>query len=97
MIYAQASFGPTRLDDSLAQNYFYPTLSSGSDGSLLSTWSFFSDSLVGAYGQHMNLGGDWTGARISYDVMMPQGYLCPPQLTVMPTADGGEIRLINHS
>lgn len=99
LAFAQYSFGPTRLDDSQDNSFFYPVLSPRADGNLFCTWASTSDARIGTYGQFISPSGEFTGDRIPYQEVVPghHGIVCPAKLRVLPLANGGEGRLIFHS
>ncbi len=99
MAISQDSFGPMRLDDSLAQRYFYPALKQTPSGNLLCAWAQTSDSLIAVYGQTVALNGSLVGQRITYQsVRYGEGNIvCPASIALVHESGGGEARMIYHS
>jgi hypothetical protein len=99
LLFAQVSFGPTRLDDSLDASYFYPVMNLTQQNDLFCTWASSSDTRIATFGQYVGLDGQLGGPRVLYQAVAPGegGVVCPAKLTVFRGLDGSETQLIFHS
>jgi hypothetical protein len=97
LAFAQPSFSPVELSDEPVASFFYPMIYDSEDGNVLVTWALETDSYVGTYGQRVGTTGALIGEAIIYQELSEGDYLCPPHLTLVPTADGGRVQLILHN
>jgi hypothetical protein len=93
---AQVTFGPLRLDDSLAQTFYYPNLAAAGDTALRCMWSSQSSATVKVESRILTLNGAPLGPRVLLDSADGQ-FTCAPSLSLMPLHSGGDARLICHS
>lgn len=95
--HAQWTFGPVRLDDSLAMEYSYPSIAEVDNNQLRCLWTSYSSGRISAFGQVMGQNGTLIGGRIVYEDQPLGQYTCAPQLTIVPLTIGGEARLFYHT
>lgn len=93
---AQVTFGPLRLDDSLAQYFYYPSVTPVGDTTLRCMWASQLAATVMAHSRIVGLDGQSLGPRIVLDSANGQ-YTCPPSVALLPLNTGGEARLVYHS
>lgn len=94
LAYAQFSFEPIRLDDSLSQSYYHPLIEQSGNGSLLCAWTEEGSYEVrGTYGHRITAQGNLTGDGIVYDEAEPWQWECSPKLSIVHPTGSGEIRL----
>jgi hypothetical protein len=93
---AQTTFGPLRLDDSLAQTFYYPNLVSVGDTALRCMWSSQTDATVKVESRMLTVNGAPLGPRVLLDSADGQ-FTCPAFLSLLPLNSGGDARLICHS
>jgi hypothetical protein len=93
---AQVTFGPSRLDDSLAQLFYYPNVASVGDTALRCMWSSQTDATVKVESRMFTLNGAPLGPRVLLDSANGQ-FTCPASLAQIPLNSGGAARLVHHS
>jgi hypothetical protein len=93
---AQVTFGPLRLDDSLAHFFYYPDVSRQEDTTLRCMWSSQIGAVVKVQSHTLGLEGTPIGPRILVDSAGGQ-FTCPAFVSQMPLNSGGEARLVHHS
>ena len=93
---AQVTFGPLRLDDSLAQYFYYPSVTPVGDTTLRCMWASQFASTVMAHSRIVGLNGEPVGPRTVLDSANGQ-FTCPPSVSLLPLNSGGEARLVWYS
>lgn len=96
-VQAQITFGPIRLDDSLAMDYSYPAIEEIGSNRLRCSWTSYSSDRLSAFGQLTAQNGTLIGGRIVYEDRPPGQFTCAPELTIVPLVMGGEARLFYHT
>ena len=96
VVQAQTTFGPVRLDGGVAEAYYYPQVNVSAENQLLCTWTSYAQR-VKSNGQAAGFDGSLVGPRMVYEDVDRGQLTCAPELTILPTASGGEARLYFHS
>ncbi|MBU0508770.1 hypothetical protein KKH27_08040 [bacterium] len=94
--WGQFTFAPVRLDDGLAESYYYPRVEAVSEDSLLCTWGSDTEGAFVTWGRRVAANGSPAG---SWTLLHDAGgqATCPASVKSLPLSVGGEARLFYHT